>query len=665
MSTNTFEGIKGLGPKRLEALKKAGIETPEQLILYFPKKYVDYTNVKLIAECGMGEDAVLRVRVAGKASQAHVNGRTLTRAVLCDESGKIAATWFRQPWVFKRLNELDEFTVYGRVELFRGRLSLNSPRIVTDLSLTAEYKPIDGIAKKTLSDLIKAALERTDIPETLPQSFLERYALMPRREALFLVHFPSDREMLEKALYRFHFEDMLLFMVNAVSIRKIRQNGIRVNINQKTKEEYLGALGFPLTGAQKRVLEEIERDLAGDKPMARLVQGDVGCGKTAVAFGAIYDCVKAGYQCAMMAPTEILAQQHYESARKTLTALGVRCALMTGSMNAKLHKQVLSELENGEIQAVFGTHALVSPNVKYKNLGLAVTDEQHRFGVRQRTRLGEKGDNPNVLVMSATPIPRTIALILYGDLDLSIIDELPPGRIPVKTRLVPENKREDMYRFILSLAAQGKQAYFVCPLVEESETVEAESAQHLYEEMKRSSLGTLNIGLVYGKQKSEEKQAVLDAFYAGETQLLVSTTVIEVGVNVPNATVMVVENAARFGLSQLHQLRGRVGRGTEEAWCFLMANATEKLKILTQTNDGFEIAQKDLELRGPGDLFGTRQTGAIAGIDVRAAEDSRLLQLTNSLAKELAESDSEEAQMIKNAAHDWLRARTNVIFAAN
>ena len=661
----SIERIKGLGPKRAAALRRAGINTAEQLIRYFPSKYIDYTNVKPIAECVLGEDVALKVRISGKVSQAHVNRKTIARAVLYDDSGRITATWFSQPWVFQQLSTLDEFTVYGRIDRYNGRLSLNAPRIVTDLTLTGEYKPIDTIPQKTLRALIRSTLETTTVSETLPLSFLTQFTLMPCQDAIRIIHFPESREQLEKALYRIHFEELLYFMVNALSMKQAKSNGICIPIKEQMKQEYESALPFPLTGAQKRVLKEIEDDLASPRPMARLVQGDVGSGKTAVAFCAIYDCVRAGFQCAMMAPTEILAQQHFENAEKILGRLGVRCSLLTGSMPQKLHKEVLTELKSGGIQAVFGTHALVSSNVEYQNLGLSITDEQHRFGVRQRTMLGEKGNNPNVLVMSATPIPRTISLIMYGDLDISVINELPPGRIPVKTRLVPESKRLNMYRFILNEATKGRQAYFVCPLVEDSESVDAESAQHLYEEMKSSVLGNLNIGIVYGRQKPEDKQKVLDAFQSGEIQILVSTTVIEVGVNVPNATVMVVENAERFGLSQLHQLRGRVGRGTEEAWCFLMANATEKLKILTQTNDGFVIAQKDLELRGPGDLFGTRQTGAFAGIDVRAAEDNNLLQLTNTLAKRIVYRNDEDALRIKENALLWLNEKTNVIFAAN
>ncbi|MBQ3669450.1 MAG: ATP-dependent DNA helicase RecG [Clostridia bacterium] len=660
-----FDGIKGLGEKRLQALANAGINTPEQLLTYFPRKYVDFSEVKLISDCVPGEDAVIRVWVSGTPSQAHVNGKVLTRAVLRDESGKIQATWFRQPWMFKTLTDANELTVYGRIDSKNGTLKLNAPRIVTDLAITPEYKPIDGVPTKLLRDIIKQLLEREEIIETLPEPVLSSRGLLPRSDAIRQMHFPTDKETLERAVKRFRFEDMLYFMVSAYGMKQYNRKGVSIDIDPEDERRYTQSLGFSLTNAQTRVLREIEADMQAASPMARLVQGDVGSGKTAVAFGAIYLTVCGGYQAAMMAPTEILAQQHFESARKTLAPLGVRCALLTGSMPLKQRKQTLEMLESGECQAVFGTHALVSPGVKYSKLGLAVTDEQHRFGVRQRTRLGEKGDNPNVLVMSATPIPRTIALIMYGDLDISIIDELPPGRIPVKTRLVPETKRQSMYKFILNECAKGKQAYFVCPLVEDSELLEAESAQHLYESMKQSALGSLNIGLVYGKQKNEEKERVLEAFRRGEMNLLVSTTVIEVGVNVPNATVMVVENAERFGLSQLHQLRGRVGRGTDEAWCFLMANSTKKLKALTETNDGFIIAQKDLELRGPGDLFGTRQTGAAAGLDVRVGEDSEMLSETNSLAKQILREESELSMQIKAAAAKWLSARTDVIFAAN
>ena len=383
---------------------------------------------------------------------------------------------------------------------------------------------------------------------------------------------------------------------------------------------------------QRRVLEEIAADLEKDTAMSRLVQGDVGSGKTALAFGAMYLAWKSGFQSAMMAPTEILARQHYEAAKRILEPQGMVCRLLTGSTRAKERREILSRLADGSCSAVFGTHALISEGVEYHSPGLVITDEQHRFGVRQRSRLQEKGAGedsrvPHVLVMSATPIPRTLALILYGDLDLSLVDEMPPGRKAVKTRLVPPEKREGMYSFLRSQVKAGRQAYVVCPLVEDSENADQlKSAKSVYEELTARELADLRVGLTWGGQKSEEKAAVLESFASGTLDVLVATTVIEVGVNVPNATVMVIENAERYGLSQLHQLRGRVGRGNEESWCFLLSGASGKLRVLCQTNDGFEIAKKDLELRGPGDLMGIRQSGEpqngmIIGGDVKMLDE--------------------------------------------
>ena len=663
---SSFDGIKGLGPARVEALRSAGISTPEQLLMTFPVKYADYSTTKTISECVPGEEAVIRASVSGTPSQARVNGKTITRAVFCDETGKIQATWFNQPWMFKTLAEGGEFTVSGRVETMKSSLKLTCPRLVTELRITPEYKPIEKIGQKQLRGLIEFFLESAgDIEETLPEGILSEYELMSRTEALRQVHFPTDRPSLERALKRFSFEEMLSFMLCSLSMKRSDPHGVAMESTGEDAENYWNSLGFAPTNAQKNVLEQIRLDLASPKAMARLVQGDVGCGKTAVAFGAIFLAARAGYQSAMMAPTEILAGQHYESAKKILEPLGIRCGLLTGSMSPKQHKIAAEAIESGAWQAVFGTHALITESVRYQNLGLAVTDEQHRFGVRQRTLLGEKGLHTNVLVMSATPIPRTLALILYGDLDISVIDELPPGRQPVKTRIVGEEKREAMYGFIDKEINAGRQVYFVCPLVEDSEAVEAESAERLFDSLRDSALGKHRIALVHGKMKADEKENVLELFRTGEIDVLVSTTVIEVGINVPNATVMVVENAERFGLAQLHQLRGRVGRGTQEAWCFLMAPSTQKLQVLTRSNDGFYISRKDMELRGPGDMFGTRQSGAVAGLDVRAAEDSRLLAETHALARRIVDEDSRDARKLRENAQNWLNKRTNAVFAAN
>lgn len=421
-----------------------------------------------------------------------------------------------------------------------------------------------------------------------------------------------------------------------------------IPLTEDAPEAFWRTMPFPPTGAQKRVLHEIADDLRCTRAMSRLVQGDVGCGKTALAFGAIAMVCKAGYQAAMMAPTEILARQHYESARKMLEPLGIRCGLLIGSLRAKVKREAHAACEEGAWDAVFGTHALISEGVKYHRLGLVVTDEQHRFGVRQRSTLQEKGAKaqkaPHVLVMSATPIPRTLALILYGDLDVSVVDELPPGRTPVKTRVVPDEKRDGMYGFLRGEIARGRQGYVVCPLVEDSEMLEdVRSAQATYEELVSGVLHGLRVGLTWGAQPADEKAQVLADFAAGQLDVLVSTTVIEVGVNVPNASVMIIENAERYGLSQLHQLRGRVGRGTAESWCFLLAGENERLRILTETNDGFLVAQKDLELRGPGDLMGTRQSGEMMA-DFLLDGDVKLLEEAANCMKKLRNDASLAAE---------------------
>ena len=405
--------------------------------------------------------------------------------------------------------------------------------------------------------------------------------------------------------------------------------GTPIAFEDEEIEKFWNSLSFAPTGAQRRVLSEVAADMRSERAMARMVQGDVGSGKTAIAFAAISLAHAGGYQAAMMAPTEVLARQHYEGAKRILEPMGCQVGLLTGSLTAKQHRLAHEAIREGEWDVIIGTHALITEGVEYKNLGLVITDEQHRFGVRQRTLLSQKGDAPNVLVMSATPIPRTLSLILYGDLDISIVDELPPGRTPVATRIVPESRREGLYGFLREEIAKGRQAYFVCPLVEESEAVDALPAEAVYEDLRTKRLPDLRIELVHGRMKAHDKDEVLERFRRGEVDVLVSTTVIEVGVNVPNATVMVIENAERFGLAQLHQLRGRVGRGAHESWCFLMAEPNPRLRFLTSTNDGFKIAQKDMELRGPGELFGTRQSGMLsAGIDMLAA-DTELLKITH------------------------------------
>ena len=632
-----LQDLKGLGKARLETLQKAGIETLADLLLTLPIRYQDTSTTTPLSEIAPGKEICVSGYPKDAPRLSYFRGLSSVTLRLCDETGGLSVVWYNQPWLQTQIHKEDRLTLYGRIDRDKqGRIRMISPVIVKERGILPVYKALPGIPAKTMRDLIRQGLTQLEdcCPETLPEILRIKYHLCERNFALRQAHFPESRDHLAIALRRISFEGMLLYQAAAASVRGERSKGIQIDVPQNACSAYWASLPFPPTNAQSRVLNEIAGDLQETYAMGRMVQGDVGCGKTALAFGAMALTAQAGYQAALMAPTEILARQHLESAQKTLEPLGIRCGLLVGGMKAKERREALEKIASGEWQAVIGTHALISEGVEYHRLGLVVTDEQHRFGVRQRRLLSKKaqpgGDAPNELVLSATPIPRTLALVLYGDLDLSIVDELPPGRTPVKTRMVPEEKRDGLYDFIHKEAAQGRQTYIVCPLVEESEQIDARSAQETYVELCNGPFSDLRLGLTYGDQDPGEKAETIRRFSAGELDALVSTTVIEVGVNVPSATVMVIENADRFGLSQLHQLRGRVGRGAKESWCFLMAAPNERLKTLCETNDGFKIAQKDLELRGPGDFLGTRQhgdtliPGMALGADVQMLEETSL-----------------------------------------
>ncbi len=639
----TLDQLRGIGPKRREALAKAGLVTVRDLVRYLPRDYRDLTEIRGVGTLQAGETAAVRVRVAGGISATHFHGLSIVTARLEDASGKIQAVWYNQSWLKDRLVPGRELLLYGKVELRRNKPALVSPTFEEEAGIRAVYKPVAGVPAKVLSECIDLALAAMDgqWAEDLPASIRMKYELCERNYAYLHIHRPLSRESLAAAQRRFAFEELLLYQVGLGLMRTGARSGVSIPCPPERAEEFWRSLPFPPTGAQKRVLDEILADMSAPAAMARLVQGDVGSGKTALAFGAMYACVKAGWQCALMAPTEILASQHFAEAQKRLAPLGISCGLLTGSMSPKKHREAREMLESGQWQAVIGTHALITDAVKYQRLGLVITDEQHRFGVRQRTSLSEKGDSPNVLVMSATPIPRTLSLILYGDLDISIVDELPPGRTPVTTRIVPEGKREDMYGFLAAQVSQGRQVYVVCPLIEDSEAMpDARTAERAYAELSEKLPG-LTVALVHGRMKAADKEETLARFHRGEVDVLVSTTVIEVGVNVPNASVMVIEDADRFGLAQLHQLRGRVGRGAAQSYCFLMAEPNERLRLMTRTSDGFVIAQKDMELRGPGDLFGFRQSGE-AAIGISAcAGDATLLKQTHELALAMLKTPEE------------------------
>lgn len=650
-----LKNVRGIGPARIKALAGAGIHTVRALVACLPTRYIDLTEITPIGDVQEGKPCAVRGRITGPVREIHARKLNIVQVELTDDTGTIQALWFNQPWLKKTLSGGEDLLLYGTPVYRKGQLALQSPSMESgDLPLRPVYRSIAGIPPKAFAACIYSALTMAEgqWKDELPESLRKRYSLCERNFAMLQAHRPESREALKSARYRLAFEEMLLFQAGLMLLRRgSGQEGVQIDCTAEDGEAFWDTLPFSPTNAQRKALQEILGDLRERGPMARLVQGDVGCGKTAIAFAAMYVCAQYGWQCALMAPTEVLAEQHFASAQKLLSPLGVRCGLLTGAIGAKARREAKEAIASGAWQVVIGTHALISKDIEYRNLGLVITDEQHRFGVAQRTTLQEKGKLPNVLVMSATPIPRTLSLILYGDLDITIVDELPPGRTPVRTRIVPENKREGMYGFLLQEIAQGRQAYIVCPLVDPSEAVEAKSAEEMHAELTSGALSSVRVGLVHGRMKAQEKDAVLEAFRAGELDVLIATTVIEVGVNVPNASVMVIENADRYGLSQLHQLRGRVGRGSDVSWCFFMAEPNERLKTLVETNDGFLVAEKDLTLRGPGELLGTRQSGAVAPGPSALSGDSALLKLTHDIAREYVRCpDAEEAQAVLSLA---------------
>ncbi|MCR5296630.1 MAG: ATP-dependent DNA helicase RecG [Clostridiales bacterium] len=640
--------LEGIGPARLQALRAVGIVSLRDLLYMLPVRYEDRMTVY---PCKTDQPGLILVQgsFAEPLKSSYFHGLSRVTGSIRDKSGKLSVCWFNEPWMASRIPAGTEVRLYGRLNVKEGRRTLQNPVVVEEPGWYPVYRSVKGLPSGFLRKLIRAALENVDdcCPETLPSGFRLRHRLCELNFAIRQAHFPTDPENLRIARRRLSFEQLLIYLVYVSMAGSHRDPADAFSFPPDTAGRFWEGMPFKPTGAQERVLLEIAGDLQKDRAMARLVQGDVGCGKTALAFGAIYLAAASGFQASMMAPTEILARQHYENAKKLLEPSGITCRLLTGSTRSKERRAILEELRSGACRAVFGTHALISADVAWQRLGLVITDEQHRFGVNQRSRLrekglGEDGKSPHVLVMSATPIPRTLALILYGDLDLSLVDELPAGRIPVRTRLVPEEKRADMYAFLRREVARGRQAYVVCPTVEESESRDqVKSAKAVFADLKENALKDLRVALTWGDQKPDEKAAVIDGFVRGDYDVLVATTVIEVGVNNPNATLMIIENAERFGLSQLHQLRGRVGRGTEESWCFLLSDATEKLRILCGTNDGFAVSQRDLELRGPGDLLGTRQSGEALGPAMPGA-DVRLLDEAADTVRELRRNPDEK-----------------------
>ena len=653
----------GIGEARAKKLAKLGLECCSDLLNYYPRDYEDRRHTFSIREAPTGLKVCIPAMVARRPQYTVLRrGLDIVKAAVVDQADTLQLTFFNQGYVSQTLLPGEEYIFYGVVEEQNGRRCMVNPIFERQdkRTFTGRIMPIypltAGISNHILANLVRQALDNTPaIRETLPEHIVQTQQLISAEDALRNVHFPADDQALADARRRLAFEELFYLSIGLSFLKSRRSSaGPGLMISKEPLEEFLSLLPFTPTDAQRRVMEECAADMASGTPMNRLVQGDVGSGKTAVAACAAFLAVKSGYQAALMAPTEVLAEQHARSLAELLSPAGVRVGLLTGSLKAAEKRKMQKALAEGEIDFVVGTHALISKAVAFQNLGLMVADEQHRFGVAQRAALAAKGSTPHVLVMSATPIPRTLALMVYGDLDVSVIDQLPPGRTPIETYVIHEDKRQRMYNFVRKQVDLGRQIYIVCPAVEEnpeaalpgqeSSPLDLKAVTTYAQGLQRDIFPDLKVGLLHGRMKPAEKEAIMSAFSAGETHILVSTTVIEVGVDVPNAALMIVENADRFGLSQLHQLRGRVGRGQHQSYCVLMTfshqpDTMHRLRTLASTTDGFKISEEDLKLRGPGDFFGNRQHGMPQTRVADLAGDMRVLAQAQEAARALLEED--------------------------
>ncbi|MDR7869903.1 MAG: ATP-dependent DNA helicase RecG [Tissierellaceae bacterium] len=653
--SNNVQYIKGVGPKKASYLKKLGINAILDLLYYFPNDYEDRSKFSTIREATVGEKASLEVEIVGnpKISRPRRN-MSILNIPFKDSSGYGFLTWFNQEYLKDRFVIGESYRVNGKINKIGMELQVMNPVFekVDKENKIGKIVPIYGLTKginnNEIAKIIESCLKEylPLVEESMPLTYMEKFRLIDIQAALENIHFPKDTRFLHEARRRLIFEELFLLQLGLFMIKNRTykdNNGIQFPICTDL-EDLLSSLPFTLTNAQKNVLNEIQNDMSSIKQMNRLVQGDVGSGKTIIAAASMFRAVKSGYQAAMMAPTEILATQHFESLTELFRKFDIRCELLVGSLSQKTKQKIVSDLKEGKIDVLIGTHALIQDTVEFSNLGFVVTDEQHRFGVKQRAIISQKGNNPDILVMTATPIPRTLALILYGDLDISIIDELPPGRKEIETYAVPAGMVDRINVFIEKQILEGRQAYVVSPLIEESETMDLKSVEELYDNYKNNIFKDYNVGLLHGKMRPSEKDAIMDDFKNQRIDILISTTVIEVGVNVPNANIMVVYDAERFGLAQLHQLRGRVGRGEYQSYCILINNsksqiARARMRIMQSSTDGFIISEKDLELRGPGEFFGTKQHGLPDLKIANLFRDINILKVAQKEAQDIIETN--------------------------